>query len=98
APAGSHPDFPAIDVLANVLGEAPSGRLHRAIVQKGLASSAWGAAREMHDPGYLYFGASLGREGDLGAGRDRLGGLGRGGGKGKGGCEEGERGGAPSPQ
>jgi zinc protease len=71
-PAGSHPDFPAIDVLANVLGEAPSGRLHRALVQKGLAAQAWGAAREMHDPGYMYFGASLGRESDLGPARERL--------------------------
>jgi zinc protease len=72
APAGSHPDFPAIDVLANVLGEAPSGRLHRALVQPGLAAQAWGAAREMHDPGYMYFGASLGREGKPAEARDRL--------------------------
>src|SRR5262245_10173520 len=72
APAGSHPDFPAVDVLANVLGESPSGRLHRALVQKGLASAAWGAAREMHDPGYMYFGASLGKDGNLGEARDRL--------------------------
>ena len=72
APAGSHPDFPAIDVLANILGESPSGRLHRALVQKGVASAAWGAAREMHDPGYLYFGASLGKEGKPAEARDRL--------------------------
>ena len=36
-PAGSHPEYPAIDVLAQVLGDAPSGRLHRMLVQKGLA-------------------------------------------------------------
>jgi zinc protease len=71
-PAGSHPDFPAIDVLANILGDAPSGRLHRAIVQQGLASVAWGAARDMHDPGYMYFGASLGKEGKLAEARDKL--------------------------
>ena len=71
-PAGSHPDFPAIDVLANILGDVPAGRLHRAIVQKGLASSTWGAAREMHDPGYMYFGATLGRDGKPGEARDRL--------------------------
>jgi zinc protease len=71
-PAGSHPDFPAIDVLANILGDVPAGRLHRALVQKGLASSSWGAAREMHDPGYLYFGASLGREAKPGPARDAL--------------------------
>ena len=71
-PAGSHPDFPALDVLANVLGDVPAGRLHRAIVQQGLASYSWGAAREMHDPGYMYFGASLGRDGQLAAARDKL--------------------------
>jgi zinc protease len=71
-PAGSHPDYPAIDVLVNVLGEMPSGRLHRALVQKGLASYAWGAERGLHDPGYVYFGASLGREGRLDPARDKL--------------------------
>src|SRR5688572_1920717 len=30
APAGSHPDYPAVDVLTQVLGEVPQGRLHRA--------------------------------------------------------------------
>ena len=72
APAGSHPDFPAVDILANILGESPSGRLHRALVQQGLASAAWGAAREMHDPGYLYFGATLGKDGNAAAARDKL--------------------------
>jgi zinc protease len=71
-PAGSHPDFPALDVLAHVLGDVPAGRLHRAIVQQGLASYSWGAAREMHDPGYMYFGASLGRETKLPPARDKL--------------------------
>ncbi len=58
-PAASHPDYPAIDVLVNVLGDAPAGRLHRALVQKGLASYAWGAERGLHDPGFIYFGAVL---------------------------------------
>jgi zinc protease len=72
APAGSHPDYPAIDVLVKVLGDVPGGRLHRAIVQQGLAASTWGAERGMYDPGYVYFGASLGREGDLAPARDKL--------------------------
>jgi len=71
-PAGSHPDYAAIDLLANILGDVPAGRLHRALVQKGLASSSWGAERGMHDPGYMYFGAYLGRDGNLGAARDKL--------------------------
>jgi zinc protease len=57
--AGSHPDYPAIDLLAQVLGDVPAGRLHRALVQKGLASSTWAAERQLHDPGYMYFGAQL---------------------------------------
>ncbi len=72
APAASHPDFPALDVLANVLGDVPAGRLHREIVQRGLAAASWGGERGMHDPGYLYFGASLGKEGNLAQARDRL--------------------------
>ena len=72
APAGSHPDYPAIDILVKILGDVPGGRLHRALVQKGLAASSWGAERGMHDPGYVFFGASLGREGDLGPARDEL--------------------------
>src|SRR2546430_4287980 len=49
-PAGAHPDYAAVDVLTNVLGDTPSGRLHRALVQKGLASSVWGSERGLHDP------------------------------------------------
>ena len=44
-PAGSHPDYPALDVLVQTLGDAPSGRLHRTLVQKGLSSSAWASER-----------------------------------------------------
>ena len=63
--AGSHPEYPAIDLLVQVLGDTPSGRLHRALVQKGLAASSWGAERQLHDPGYMYFGAQLPKGGDL---------------------------------
>ncbi|HZE61453.1 MAG TPA: insulinase family protein [Burkholderiales bacterium] len=63
--AGSHPEYPAIDVLVQVLGDVPAGRLHKALVQKGLASSTWGAERQLHDPGYMYFGAQLPQGGDI---------------------------------
>jgi zinc protease len=71
-PAGHHPDYPAIDVLTNVLGDTPSGRLHRALVQKGLASHAWGAERGLHDPGFVYFGASLAKDGQVDPARAAL--------------------------
>jgi zinc protease len=63
-PAGSHPDYPALDILTQVLGEVPQGRLHKAIVQKGLASFVWGAERGMYDPGFVYFGASMDKAAD----------------------------------
>jgi len=70
--AGSHPDYAAIDVLVQVLGDTPNGRLHRALVQKGLAAGAWGAERQLHDPGYMLFGAQLARDADLGKARATL--------------------------
>jgi zinc protease len=72
AMAGSHPDYPALDVLVQILGDTPTGRLHRALVQKGIASSVWGAERQLHDPGYMYFGAQLSREMDLPKARQAL--------------------------
>src|SRR6267143_1740447 len=71
-PAGAHPDYAAVDVLTNVLGDVPSGRLHRALVQKGLASSVWGSERALHDPGYMYFGAALDKSASLDKARDAL--------------------------
>ncbi len=71
-PAGHHPDYPAIDVLTRVLGDVPSGRLHRALVQKGLASFVWGHERGLHDPGFLYFGGTLPQDGKLDAAREAL--------------------------
>ena len=32
-PAGTHPDFAAVDVLGQILGDAPSGRLYKALVE-----------------------------------------------------------------
>ncbi|MGH8709634.1 MAG: M16 family metallopeptidase, partial [Burkholderiales bacterium] len=72
APAGSHPDFPALEVLVEVMRAAPQGRLHRALVQKGLASATWGFERALHDPGYVAFGASLPKDGTLDAAREAL--------------------------
>jgi zinc protease len=71
-PAGSHPDYPAIDILVYVLGDVPSGRLHRALVQKGLASFVWGGERGLHDPGFMYFGASASVESGVEKAREPL--------------------------
>ena len=71
-PAGSHPDYPALDVLVGILGTPATGRLHRALVQKGLASGAWGWEAALHDPGYASFGATLSKDADPAAAREAL--------------------------
>jgi len=71
-PAGSDPAYPAVDILAQVFGAAPTGRLHRALVQKGLATSAWGYERMLRDPGYASFGAVVSKDGALEPARDAL--------------------------
>jgi zinc protease len=71
-PAGSHPDFPALEVLEEIMRAAPQGRLHRALVQKGLASSVWGAEEALHDPGFVVFGAGVAKDASLAAARDAL--------------------------
>lgn len=53
-PAGSHPDFAAIDVLADVLGNNPSGRLYKALVDAKLASAAYVGDFQLREPGMLF--------------------------------------------
>ena len=71
-PAASDPAYAAVDVLAQVFGAAATGRLHRALVQKGLASSAWGYERMLRDPGFASFGAVVPKDGALEPARDAL--------------------------
>src|SRR5712664_1533322 len=71
-PSGSHPDFAAIDIIAQVLGDTPSGRLHKALVETKKASSIFGFDFQWHDPTLAIFGAEV-RQGDsLDAARDTL--------------------------
>jgi zinc protease len=58
-PAGAHPDFAAVELLAQLLGDTPSGRLHRALVAPGLAASAFAFSWSLADPGVLVAGAQL---------------------------------------
>jgi zinc protease len=71
-PAGSHPDFAAIDIIAQVLGDTPSGRLYKSLVETKKASSVSGGDFQWHDPTLAIFGAEI-RQGDsLDAARDTL--------------------------
>jgi len=71
-PPGSHADFPAIDILVTALTKVPGGRLHRALVESGKASSIYGSDQQQRDAGYAYFGASLRKDMPLEAARAAL--------------------------
>lgn len=52
-PAGSHPDFAAVEVLSYLLGDEPSGRLYKGLVETKQAASISASAWSLHDPGVL---------------------------------------------
>lgn len=49
-PAGPHPDFPAIEVLGATLGDTPSGRLHKALVETKKAVFVGNFEQASYDP------------------------------------------------
>jgi len=71
-PAGSHPDFAAIDIISQILGDTPSGRLHKALVESKKASSVFGFDFQWHDPTLAVFGAEVRQADSLEAARDAL--------------------------
>lgn len=71
-PAGSHPDFAAVDIVTQILGDEPSGRLYKALVETKKASSISGFDFQWHDPTLAIFSAEV-RQGDsLDAAKDGL--------------------------
>ena len=52
-PAGSHPDFAPIEMLGNMLGDTPSGRLYKALVETKMATSVGAWPYQPKDPGVL---------------------------------------------
>jgi zinc protease len=71
-PAASHPDAAAVEVLAGVLGDTPSGRLYKALVDNKKSVSASMFPLELRDPGALVAFASLRQEQSLDEARDTM--------------------------
>ena len=72
APALSHPDSAALEVMAGVLsgggggrGGQSTGRLYKALVENKKAVSVGMGYEELHDPGYVLATASLSKEQSL---------------------------------
>ena len=58
APPGTHPDYAAFDILAVILGDTPTGRLHKSLVNTRLATGVNASDRMLSERGALVFGAS----------------------------------------
>jgi zinc protease len=71
-PPGSHPDYAAVDVLVQILGHTPTGRLHKALVETGKASGTFGTESQLREAGYAYFGATARTDQSIEAARDAL--------------------------
>jgi zinc protease len=52
-PPGSHADYAAVEVLSNILGTEPSGRLYKALVDTKKASSTGSFSFQWKEPGLL---------------------------------------------
>ncbi len=57
--SASDPDSSVFDVLAFILGDAPSGRLYKALVEAKLATRADASEYELHDPGMFLMSAEM---------------------------------------
>jgi len=71
-PPGTLPEYAAVDVLVALLNHVPSGRLHKTLVETGLASSAFGTERQLREAGFAYFGANVRQDASIDAARDAL--------------------------
>jgi zinc protease len=58
-PAATHPDNAPVQVLSGVLGDTPSGRLYKALVDNKKAVEANMFSAEQHDPGFIMATAQL---------------------------------------
>ena len=65
APAASDPDFAAVDILGFLLGDEPSGRLYKALVESKKAAAITTDVWRFRDPGLIYVDATLTSDGSI---------------------------------
>ncbi len=61
-PSGTHEDFPAVEIATVILGDEPSGRLYKALVEPGKAAAAGTGSMRGKEPGIMIAFAAV-REG-----------------------------------
>ena len=71
-PPGSHPDFAALNLAAAVLGDSPSGRLYKSLVDTKKATNVRGSTYQLKEPGVALFQATVRKDVPLEDARDTL--------------------------
>ena len=64
-PPAPHEEFVPLQMATSILGATPSGRLHKALVEPGLAVSAGANAYQLAEPGFAYASATVRTEKSL---------------------------------
>ncbi|WP_286262932.1 M16 family metallopeptidase [Thalassotalea atypica] len=64
-PAGSHEEFSAVNVLTEIVGANATGRMHKSLVEPGLASRAFGFNFQWQEPGLGLFAAEIDKDADI---------------------------------
>lgn len=63
--SGSHKDYPAFDVLSEVLTMEPSGRIYQNLVKSEKATTTYSWASALKEPGFLYINADVSKDKSL---------------------------------
>jgi zinc protease len=70
-PSAAHEDWAPLSLLAGIVSQQPNGRLYKALVESGKASSAGASAGNNHDPG-LFTATAEAEAGQLDTARETL--------------------------
>jgi zinc protease len=71
-PSGSHPDFAALNISTAILGDSPSGRLYKSLIDTKKATRIAGSTYQLKEPGVALFQASVRKDVPLEDARDTL--------------------------
>ncbi len=71
-PSASHPDAAALDLLTTLLGDEPTGRLYKSLVETKQAAGVFAYTALQYDPGVIALGAQVRKDASLDSARDSL--------------------------
>ncbi len=71
-PPASHPEAPAVEIMAEILTNAPSGRLYKSLVETKKAVGVFNINFEFKEPSFLLFIAQVSKDASIEAARDTM--------------------------